>query len=139
MIMIYISFSERVVKQGKFFFYPSVYLGSKDKKLYAIKIYGYGISKEEGFKREVEFLKNLKHPYLINMVDSDLNADVKFKNRDLEKRSIIVLEFAEAELFDFIAKEGRFTPEICRTLIKQLIEAIKFLNEQGITHRDLKP
>jgi len=41
---------------------------------------------------------------LINLVDADLNADVKFKNRDLEKRSIIVLEFAEAELFDFIAK-----------------------------------
>lgn len=76
---------------------------------------------------------------MINLVDADLNADVKFKNRDLEKRSIIVLEFAEAELFDFIAKEGRFTPEICRTLIRQLIEAIKFLNEQGITHRDLKP
>lgn len=39
-----------------FLFYQSVYVGSKGKQLYAIKIYGYGITKEEGFKREVEFL-----------------------------------------------------------------------------------
>jgi serine/threonine protein kinase len=52
---------------------------------------------------------------------------------------MIALEFAEAELFDFISKEGRFAPEICRTLFKQLIESIKFLEERGITHRDLKP
>lgn len=121
--------------------YLSVYLGSKrkEKQLYAIKVYGYGITKEEGFKREVEFLQKLKFKYLINIVEADINADVKFRNRDLEKRSIIVLEFAEAELFDFIAKEGKFPPEICRNLIKQLIDAIKFLNDQGITHRDLKP
>ena len=52
---------------------------------------------------------------------------------------MIALEYAEGELFDFIAKEGRFPPEICRTLFRQLIDAIKFLDDQGITHRDLKP
>ncbi len=52
---------------------------------------------------------------------------------------MIALEYAEGQLFDFIAKEGRFPPQICRTLFRQLIEAIKFLDDQGITHRDLKP
>lgn len=42
-------------------------------------------------------------------------------------------------MFDFISKEGRFTPEVTRTLFKQLVEAIKFLDDRGITHRDLKP
>ena len=73
------------------------------------------------------------------MVDSDDNADVKLKNNKPVKRAIIVLQYAKAEMFEFISKEGRFTPEVCRTLFKQLISAIKFLNDRGVTHRDLKP
>jgi serine/threonine protein kinase len=42
-------------------------------------------------------------------------------------------------MFDFISREGRFTPEVCRTLFKQLVASIKFLDDRGVTHRDLKP
>jgi serine/threonine protein kinase len=50
------------------------------------------------------------------------------------------LELAEGgELFDYISKTGRFTPEMTRTYAKQLVSAIAYLNQVGITHRDLKP
>lgn len=75
----------------------------------------------------------------MSIVESDLNCNVKLSSQPIQKRPVIVLEYAEGELFDFIAKEGRFTPEIVRTLFRQLIDAIKFLDDQGITHRDLKP
>jgi serine/threonine protein kinase len=42
-------------------------------------------------------------------------------------------------MFEFIYKEGKFDPEICRTLFRQLIMALKYLNDKGIAHRDLKP
>jgi serine/threonine protein kinase len=34
---------------------------------------------------------------------------------------------------------GKFTPEVCRTYTKQIISAIKYLANVGVSHRDLKP
>lgn len=51
-----------------------------------------------------------------------------------------MLELAEGgELFDYISKTGKFSPDIARTYIKQLISAVEYLSLNGITHRDLKP
>ena len=59
------------------------------------------------------------------MVDAKLDGRVKLNKKEEEIKPIIVLEFAEGgELFEFISKEGRFKPEICRTLFKDLIAAI---------------
>ena len=41
----------RWTSQVLFPFIFSVYLGSKANKLYAVKVYGLGLNKEEGFKR----------------------------------------------------------------------------------------
>ena len=82
----------------------------------------------------------LKHPNLINQVDHRLQAKFKLDQRQEEKRPLIVLELAEGgELFDYISKTGRFTPEMTRTYAWQLVSAISYLNQVGITHRDLKP
>lgn len=74
------------------------------------------------------------------MVHSNVEAKVKLPKKDEITRPVIILEFAEGgELFDYIAKQGRFAPEICRTLIKMLIDAIEYLHSVGVAHRDLKP
>lgn len=55
-------------------------------------------------------------------------------------RPVIFLEFAQGgELFDYIAKVGRFSPEICRSLTKNILDAIEYLQSVGVSHRDLKP
>ena len=102
-------------------------------------MYKAGASKEEAFKQEVHFLERLNFPYLINMIESDISAEIKLEGREPEKRPLLVLEFAEGEMFDFISKEGGFSKEICRTLFQQLLATIKYLDDNGITHRDLKP
>lgn len=51
-----------------------------------------------------------------------------------------MLELAQGgELFDYISKTGPFSVELARTYLKQLLSAINYLAEMGITHRDLKP
>lgn len=65
---------------------------------------------------------------------------MNLENRGEEKRPLVVLELAEGgELFDYISKTGKFSPDIARTYIKQLISAVQYLSLNGITHRDLKP
>ena len=99
-----------------------------------------GASKEEAFKIEVDFLSKLNFPHLINIVDHRLQSNVKIGNRPEEKRALIVLELAEGgELFDFLSKQGAFKQEVCRTYAKQIIAAVKYLAEVGVSHRDLKP
>lgn len=89
---------------------------------------------------EAELLAKMKHPHLINMVDHRPQAKFKLVSRPEEKRPLIVLELAEGgELFDYISKTGAFSPELARTLLKQLISALAYLDSIGITHRDLKP
>ena len=50
-----------------------------------------GASKEEAFKREVEFLAKLNFKNLINMVDAKLDGRVKLNGKDEEIKPIIVL------------------------------------------------
>lgn len=59
----------------------SVYLCSKQKKLYAAKVYLPGASKADSFKREVEFLKKLNYKHLINVVAENLEAKVKLPEK----------------------------------------------------------
>lgn len=85
-------------------------------------------------------MSGLNFKYLINIVSSKIDATVRLLGKPETTRPIIVLEFAEGgELFDYIAKEGKFKPEICRSLFRMLIEAIDYMNAKGVSHRDLKP
>ena len=75
--------------------YVSVYLGSKNHQLYALKVYLPGPGKEAAYKIEADFLSKLNYRHLINMVDHRPQAKVKIGNRPEEKRPLIVLELAE--------------------------------------------
>lgn len=71
---------------------------------------------------------------------SNVEAKVKLPGKEEMTRAVLILEFAEGgELFDYIAKEGKFSAEICRSLTKMMISAIEYLDSVGVTHRDLKP
>jgi serine/threonine protein kinase len=85
-------------------------------------------------------LSLIDHKHLIKMIDHSPAARFKRNKHPEEQRPLVVLELAEGgELFDFIAKTGRFSEELARTFVKQLIAAVKYLHSVNITHRDLKP
>lgn len=42
------------------------------------------------------------------------------------------------ELFDRIVAKGSYTEKDASDLIRQVLEAVNYMHEQGVVHRDLK-
>lgn len=127
--------SDKSLGQGS---YAKVRLATdKDRdQLFAIKI----IKKPEAdqekhytrIKREVECLKELRHPHIIQLDDV-------FQT----KRFIcIVTEYASGgDLYDFIRAqpENRLSEQEALRLFWQMIDAVAHCHSRHIVHRDLKP
>lgn len=103
---------------------------------YAIKsIRKAKVKKIEVLKREIEILKEVKHPYIIELVD--VFEDAKYLH--------LVTELCTGgELFDrIIAKssspEGHYSEHDAASIIKSILDAIAYCHSKGIVHRDLKP
>lgn len=52
---------------------------------------------------------------------------------------VMVLEYAEKELFDYLVKRGRCSDEEARKFFQQIICAVEYCHRHKIVHRDLKP
>ena len=103
---------------------------------YAIKsIRKSKVKKIEVLKREIEILKEVKHPYIIELID--VFEDAKYLH--------LVTELCTGgELFDrIIAKsqslEGHYSEHDAASIIKDILDAIAYCHSKGIVHRDLKP
>ncbi|KAL3858100.1 hypothetical protein ACJMK2_012711 [Sinanodonta woodiana] len=79
---------------------------------------------------EVKILKALKHPCIIRIEDVIDTPDVLY----------IILELVEGgELFDKVVELGLYDEPTAKLLFYQMVLAVKYLHDKGITHRDLKP
>jgi len=106
-------------------------------KWYAIKsIRKAKVSKIEVLKREIEILKEVKHPNIIELVE--VFEDERYLH-------LITELCTGGELFDrIIAKtqssEGHFSEHDAAKLVRDILDAIRYCHdEKGIVHRDLKP
>src|SRR5690348_1725936 len=52
---------------------------------------------------------------------------------------VMVLEYAERELFDYLVKRGKCNDDEARTFFQQIICAVEYCHRHKIVHRDLKP
>ena len=82
---------------------------------YAIKI----LKKDDEFldliKTEVNVLKNLNHPNIVNLKEVS-NGVVESTKKSKEPKNVdyIVVELVGGELFDYVALTGRFTENVAR-------------------------
>ncbi|KAG0669847.1 Protein kinase [Maudiozyma exigua] len=80
-------------------------------------------------EREISYLRLLRHPHIIKLYDV-------IKSND---EIIIVLEYAEHELFDYITQRGRLSEDEARRFFQEIISAVEYCHRHKVVHRDLKP
>ena len=84
--------------------------------------------------REIVLLKNLKHPYIVELIDI-----IDPLNRDTFDEVYLVLELADSDLKKMIESELNLTMEEVRNLTYKLLCCLNYLHSAKIIHRDLKP
>jgi serine/threonine protein kinase len=82
---------------------------------------GYDSGMADIVMNEVEIMKNLSHPNIVNLLDFDGSAEHVKANGEKTAVFFLALELAKGgELFDFIAQTGKFTEEVARYYFLQL-------------------
>ncbi|OKL63474.1 hypothetical protein UA08_01799 [Talaromyces atroroseus] len=107
-------------------------------KLVAVKIIEYGPAGgadeervEVSLKREVEILKLVNHPSLVQL--KAFGSD--------DKRALLVLDYCPGgDLFEFATSEMKslMTPPLIRRMFAELVGAVRYLHANFIVHRDIK-
>ncbi|CCE62920.1 hypothetical protein TPHA_0D02840 [Tetrapisispora phaffii CBS 4417] len=80
-------------------------------------------------EREISFLRLLRHPHIIKLYDV-------IKSKD---EIIMVIEYANNELFEYIVQRDKMTENEARKFFQQIISAVEYCHRHKIVHRDLKP
>src|ERR1700674_3954485 len=82
-----------------------------------------------GFQREIAIGKKLKHPGVVQTIDSG----------DMDQLCI-VMEWVEGRfLREILAKEGKFPAQRATRIATGVCESLDYIHSQGVVHRDLKP
>ncbi|XP_071988131.1 serine/threonine-protein kinase 36 [Engystomops pustulosus] len=83
----------------------------------------------KGLKREIQIMRDLRHPNIVRMLDSC----------ETEREVVVVTEYAEGELFQILEDDGSLPEHLVRNVSAQLVSALYYLHSHRILHRDMKP
>ena len=84
----------------------------------------------EQFHTEIEALRALHHPSIIELFDVYIS----------EEKIFIVMELMEGgELFDYVVQKGTLTEDEASDIVRKVTSAMVYMHSQNIVHRDLKP
>ncbi|KAL8551417.1 hypothetical protein ACS0TY_000491 [Phlomoides rotata] len=118
-----------VISQGSY----GVVWRAKDKKIgeiVAMKHELHGLSRST--IREIEILRSLPpHPSIVGF---------KRVIQDDDDRVFVVMEYLKTDLSRFMVEKRRaLTLVEVRLVMKQIMEGVNYLHENGVMHRDIKP
>ncbi|XP_056140324.1 serine/threonine-protein kinase 36 [Lampris incognitus] len=80
-------------------------------------------------RREIEIMRGLKHPNIVQLFDSF----------ETETEVVVVTEYAEGELFQILEDDGHLPESQVHEIACQLVSALYYLHSHRILHRDMKP
>ncbi|XP_074047450.1 serine/threonine-protein kinase 36 isoform X2 [Macrotis lagotis] len=80
-------------------------------------------------QREIEIMRGLRHPNIVQMLDSF----------ETDKEVVVVTDYAEGELFQILEDDGKLPEDQVQTIAAQLVSALYYLHSHRILHRDMKP
>lgn len=85
---------------------------------------------KQRFEREVRAAARLNHPNIVQVYDFGAEGELAF----------IVMEHIDGrELKDYLEAHERFDLNTVLALMRDLLDALHFVHEAGIIHRDVKP
>jgi fused len=94
------------------------------------------ISKKNRSTREVNNLKTETN--LLTKINNDNIIGLK-ECFETETELIVVMEYAGTDLSELLKKEHKLPEDKIRLFARQILNAMLYLNENKIAHRDLKP
>ncbi|KAH1167306.1 hypothetical protein KIL84_002789 [Mauremys mutica] len=86
--------------------------------------------KESSLENEIAVLHKIKHPNIVALDDIYESGGHLY---------LIMQLVSGGELFDRIVEKGFYTERDASQLIRQILDAVRYLHDMGIVHRDLKP
>ena len=81
------------------------------------------------FQREIQLLRRLQHPNIVNILNSGSHEGFDF----------FAMPFLDGESLSDRLERARTPIHEARSLMAAICDAVHFAHEQGIIHRDLKP
>ncbi|OAF70108.1 CHK2 checkpoint protein [Intoshia linei] len=80
---------------------------------------------------EIKIIKSMNHPLIVKYIDAIKKINSEFW---------ILMEYVPGgDLFDKIESHGPFNESFAYPIFYQILVAVEFIHENGVTHRDLKP
>jgi len=104
----------------------------EDGEKYAVKIVEKTLIQDEIklLRREIEIMKQVEHENILKLIEI-------FED---DEKVYIVMELVDgSELFDRIVNKGYYSEKSTVHIVKQILNAVKYLHSKNIAHRDLKP
>jgi len=80
---------------------------------------------------EIDIMKKLKHPHIIQLIDVFDNSS--------EHLYLVMALVKGGELFDRIVEKGQYSEYDARHIVLQMVNAVDYMHQHGVCHRDLKP
>ena len=102
---------------------------------YAIKILKQNKQLKSFIEAEVETLRTINHPHIVNLIESGEGL----KGESMTPFQYILLELVNGGcLFDYVAHAGRFEEKYARHYFNQLLSGLNHIHASGFAHRDIK-
>jgi len=125
----YYEVTAQVLGQG-YFAVVKVGVDRKTSEKVAVKLVNKSlVEKEETLANEIDILGSIDHPGVVSMKAIFDTEDILY----------IVMELMDGgELYEEIVKRKTFTEHDAAEIVRQLCDALAYLHQRGIVHRDLK-